>query len=114
MSCWMKCNLHAINRNGFTIANSLYLNIRTNSTFENRYCKMMTQVFLHSPACMIRMPMGDQSHIHRLPRINKKLAWHTVYSFGSKLNQSHMLLTSKGFICFWTAIKSKNYVYLKG
>lgn len=87
MPCRMEGNFYSVDIDDFTVFHTLTNNIRTDALMQDRFGKMMAEVFFHSPTGMVGVTMSDNGKVYRSPWINIELASRTVNAFIGKSDQ---------------------------
>ena len=97
MTGWMKAKFYPINHYRFVVSETLHLNIGSNSNLQNGFCKVMTQVFLHSPLCVITVTVGNYRQIDGSPRIQIEFSGDAINAFVREFDkfQNRLVLSSK-------------------
>ena len=89
MTCRMKWNFYTIDIDDFAIFHTLTFDIFANSFVQNRFCKMMTKVFFHSPTGVIGVTVRNNRQINRSPRIDVKFSLRTINAFVCECDEFH-------------------------
>ena len=97
MTSWMKAKFYPINLYWFVVAETLHLNIGSNSNLQNGLCEVMTQVFLHSPLCVITVTVRNYRQINGSPRMQIEFSGDAINAFVREFNkfQNRLVLSSK-------------------